>query len=263
MRILLIRTLVLTLGSYAVWVFAGPKIAAVLDRIYTVADVRLALGNFALQPGEFDIGRKRWFLSADLLIGADSRRRVTLAAAGRIFAFGPIQSCSAASAGYCYEFVADPGDEISFERSRSWLAWPTPLEFSIMGAPMTSWRRHSYRRLFWKKISGASIEMVWRDEQGYFSKAGWTDGNLQIAPVVTITPGPFERVVVSYLLQKKGWKRDVYRLEARGASSDGLCDVTAAVYLKDLVAVKPGAGESIEVYVERKSGEVLREAGMQ
>lgn len=263
MRLLLIRALLFTLGSYVVWVFAGPKIAALLDRFYTVADARLALGNFSLQPGEFDIGRKRWFLSSDLLVGADSRRRVTLAAAGRIFTFGPIQSCSAASTGSCYEFVADPGDEISFEKSRSWLAWPTPLEFSIMGASMTSWRRHAYRRLFWKKSSGASIEMVWRDEQGYFAKAGWTDGNLQIAPVVTIRPSRFEGAVVNYLLEKKGWKGDAYRLESRGVSSDGLSDVTAAIYLQDLKGAEPGGGKSVEIFVDRKSGKVLREVGWQ
>ena len=75
-----------------------------------------------------------------------------------------------------------------FVKTRSALAWPTPFEFSQMGALLTSWRRHAYDRLRWKKASGAQLDMVWRAEQGFHAETGRADGHLQIAPVVTITP---------------------------------------------------------------------------
>jgi hypothetical protein len=74
----------------------------------------------------------------------------------------------------------------SFVKSRSWLSWPTPFLYSILGGATTSWRRHSYYRLVWKKSSGAMLELVWRDEQGFYSGQGWTDGYLQMAPAIRI-----------------------------------------------------------------------------
>ncbi len=265
MRLLLIRSLLLVLSALAAWLLFGPKISALLDRFFTVADATLPVGHFELDSSQFTIGPRRWWVTPDMLIAPDSGRRVTLSAAGRTFTFGPILACSAAATGSCFEFSADPGDELSFVKSRSWLAWPTPFQYSIMGAPMTSWRRHAYHRLLWRKSSGAAIEMVWRDEQGFHATSGWTDGNLQIAPIVTITPSPFEAAVVRYLSQKKGWSRNEYRLESRGTGTgaDRQCDVTAAIYLKDLAAAHPGAGHSVHVCVERSSGQVIREVGAQ
>ena len=261
MRLLLIRSVLLVLAALATWLLAGPKISTLFDRYFTVVDTALPLGNFALDPTQFIIGSRRWSVSGGLLIAPDPLHRVTLSTATHTFTFGPILGCSASGAGSCFEFAADPGDEISFVKSRSWLAWPTPFQYSIMGAPMTAWRRHSYHRLLWKKRSGAAIEMVWRDEQGFRAGSGWTDGNLQIAPIVTIAPSPFEAAVVRYLSQEKGWNRDAYRLESRGTSTDGQCDVTAAIYLIDLAATHPGAGQSVDVCVERKSGRMIREVG--
>ena len=132
-----------------------------------------------------------------------------------------------------------------------------------MGGPRTSWRRHSYNRLLWKKSSGASMEFVWRDEQGFYPGHGWADGNLEIAPLIKINSSAFEEAVVRYLSRKKAWKRDEYRLEPRGASVDGHSDVTAAVFLKDESAAHPGAGQSVDVFVDRTSGQVIKEVGRQ
>ena len=75
-----------------------------------------------------------------------------------------------------------------FVKTRSALARPTPFEFSPRGALLTSLRRQASDRLRWKKALGAQLEMVWRAEHGFHAETGWTDGHLQSAPVVTITP---------------------------------------------------------------------------
>ena len=75
-----------------------------------------------------------------------------------------------------------------FVKTRRALAWPTPFEFSPRGAPLTSWRHQISDRQRWKRASGAQLDRVWRAEQGFHAETGWTDGHLQIAPVVTITP---------------------------------------------------------------------------
>ena len=190
MRSLLIRSALLMLAALAAWPVVGAQVSAWLDRVFTVPDVALPLGRFAIDSSQFIIGSRRWWVTSELLIAADAQHRVTLSSAGRSFSFGPINSCSANTTGApdCYDFTPDPGDKISFVKTRSALAWPTPFEFSLMGAPVTSWRRHAYDRLRWKKASGAQLDMVWRDQQGFYAEAGWTDGHLQIAPVVTITP---------------------------------------------------------------------------
>lgn len=254
---------VLTVGVMAAWLLIGAKIAAGLDRLWTVEDAPPHLGRFALDSDRLSIGSRRWWLGSDLPIAQDSHRRATLSTRTRSFTFGPTADGSAASAGHGFDFAADPGDEIAFTRSRSWLAWPTPFQYSVMGATRTSWRRHAYYRLLWKKRTGAAIEMVWRDEQGYYAGVGWIDRNLQVAPIVTIWPSPFEAVIVSYLLRTKGWTRDMYRLENLGASSDGQCDMTRVVHAKDQAATHPGAGLSVDLCIGRKSGQVTQEIGGQ
>jgi hypothetical protein len=69
--------------------------------------------------------------------------------------------------------------------------------------------------------------------------------------------------VVRYLSSKKGWKRDEYRLESRGTSVDSQSDVTAVIFLKDESATHPGAGQSVDVFVDRTSGQVIKEVGRQ
>ena len=269
----LIRALFLVLAvlaASAVWIWAGRWLTAGLDRLFTVTVATLPTGYFELAPDSFVIGPLPWssgayggLMTDDSRLAMDSRKHMTLQSGNRTFSFGPVYTyCDAGRDSY-FRFNADPGDEISFTKSRSWLAWPTPFRINFMGAELSSWGRYAYYRLLWKKRSGAAIEMTWRDEQGFYAKSGWCDENLQNAPVIRITPSPYEKVVEQYLFDKKGWSRDEYALESRGTSDDGQCDVTAAIYLKDLSAPHPGAGQSVNVYVDLKSRQVIREIGGQ
>jgi hypothetical protein len=262
-RVLLIRSFLAVFCALLAWLTVGPQISSLIDRFFTVPYAVLPLGRFALDASQFIIGSRRWIMAKDLRIARDSHNRVTLSTAGRTFTLGPITNCTSGSAGACFEFVPDPDDQISFLKNRSWLSWPTPFQFSIMGGQRTSWCRHSYNRLLWKKSSGATMEFVWRDEQGFYAGHGWADGYLEIAPLVKLNPSPFEEAVVRYLSRMKGWKRDEYRLESRGASVDSQSDVTAVIFLKDESATHPGAGQSVDVFVDRTSGQVIKEVGRQ
>lgn len=258
-----IKSLILALGVLAIWLVFGANVTAVFDRILTVNDATLPLNPLQLDSSEFIIGSRRWLITPGERVALDSHRRVTLASAGHSFTLGPFIGCTTGSAGACFELSADPGDTLSFTKSRSWLAWPTPFNFSIMRVPTASWHRYAYYQLSWKKLSGAVMKIVWRDEQGYFDGSGWVDANLQIAPTVSITPNPYDMDIKRYLQQTKGWAPDAYRLENLGPSSKKNCELVAAIYLKDERGEHPGAGQSVEICVERVSGQVIREVGGQ
>ena len=72
------------------------------------------------------------------------------------------------------DFVADPGDELSFNSWQSALGWPTPFEIRNVGGRAPWWKRYVYYRFVWKKRSGSKLEMLWRYEQQYYSASGWS-----------------------------------------------------------------------------------------
>ncbi len=234
-----------------------------VDRVGTIADLTLPLGNYELDGHQFIIGPKRWILGANATIANDERGRMTLSSDGRTFSFGPVDGGRGASPGEYFRFHPDQGDQISFVQRRSALAWPTPLRFSIMGVKPSTWSRHSYRELKWTKASGASITMAWRDLQSFFDGTGWTDGNLEIAPSIRISAMPAEGTVISYLAKAKSWQRTDYRLEHRAPSEDGACRIVAAIHTDDAHAVSPGAGRSVLLCVDARTNAVVREIGAQ
>ena len=188
MRHTLTNLLLFFVGMGAVWIWAGSQVSSLLDRFFTVPIAEIPLGDMEISTGELILGQRRWLLQADMRVVPDANNRITVQTGERSFTFGPIHTGRSAMPGAHFRFTPDRGDVVSFTQTRSALAWPAPFRYSIMGAPRASWRRHSYSGLLWKKASGATLELVWRDEQGYFPGTGWTDGNLQIAPRVTISP---------------------------------------------------------------------------
>jgi hypothetical protein len=261
-RAILIPSSIAVFALIAAWLAAGPQISTLLDQFHTVPEAKLPLGQYGMDADSFRIGARGWTIAGRLKLAPDLRNRLTVVFSGASFTLGPISKCYGSANSY-YDFAPDPSDRVSFEKSRSWLSWPTPFQFSIMGGSTTSWRRHSYSRLLWKKSSGAILELIWRDEQGYYPRSGWTDGNLQITPFVKIIRSRFEQTAMNYLASKKGWTPDTYRLEARGPSGDGKYEVIAAIARKDERATQPGAGESVDLYMDPSSGEVSKEVGGQ
>lgn len=70
-------------------------------------------------------------------------------------------------------FTAEPGDAATLTVERSLMAWPTPFNFSFMPGTPSTWSRHVYFHLVWRKASGARLDMLWTGEQGYDGANGW------------------------------------------------------------------------------------------
>jgi hypothetical protein len=73
----------------------------------------------------------------------------------------------------------------------------------------------------------------------------------------------FENAVVQYIARTRNWKRAGYRMESRGCSADGNSDVVAVIHSDDERATSPGAGQPVELYVDRISRHVTKEKGWQ
>jgi len=70
-------------------------------------------------------------------------------------------------------FAAEPGDAVTLTVERSLMAWPTPFSGGFMPGTPSTWSRHVYFHLVWRKASGARLDMLWAGEQGYDGASGW------------------------------------------------------------------------------------------
>ena len=263
MRLILLRSVMVAIVVLATWILAGAKIAMLLDKLGTVADLPLPTGNYELSATHFVIGPRRWILDDQVAIANDARGRMTLSRDGRTFSFGAVTGGRGEEPGSYFLFQPDPSDSVSFVRRRSGLAWPIPFRFSIMGVSQPTWQRHSYRTLVWRKRSGATITMVWRDRQSFFARSGWADGNLEFVPTVAISASPHEAVIARYLLTTKSWQHAEYSLEQRDAGDDTTCDFVAVIHRADASARSPGSGSSLVLCIDRTSRTVSREIAAQ
>jgi hypothetical protein len=270
------RSLIIVAGMAIVWLLAARPLSLMLDRLLTVRVSSLPVRPLAYDGGGFRIGELPMTfagtdnLRLDLRLLTDSRNRVLLSAGGRTFTLGPRTTPPDPSGRPEIDFIAEPGDELSFTLDRSCVAWPTPLEFHVLGGRSPWWRRHLYYRLAWKKRSGAKLEMLWRYEQQHYATGGWTSGAMMFngsTGLIRIDVRPetsvHEDAVAQYIVRTKGWARGEYRLESRGPGADGLSDVVAVIYLEDESGRAPGGGRSVELYVDRASGRVGKEVGGQ
>jgi len=71
-------------------------------------------------------------------------------------------------------------------------------------------------------------------------------------------PEDVQKAVAAYLETTRGWAAAEYRLEA---DADG--HAVTAVYLKDEAASQPGAGESVILRIDRRTGKVTGETAFQ
>ena len=89
-------------------------------------------------------------------------------------------------------FAAEAGDKTSLVFESSLLGWPAPFTLAgtyLSGAP-TTWMRHLYYRLSWRKASGAQLAMVWRCEQGWERINGRHNFGFEELIRVEIAPAP-------------------------------------------------------------------------
>jgi hypothetical protein len=182
MRAIIIKSFVVLIAVAIAWVFGARPLALIVDRFYTAPLSSLPVSPLAYSLDTLWIGDLSFSLSPDVRpievrVGCGSANRVILSSGGRLFALGTCTRRMPARTGE-FQFVPDPGDDVSLVVSRSVISWPTPFELNFMTGAAPSWKRDLYYQLRWKKPSGAQLAMVWRFEQGFSHDDGWTAGTM-------------------------------------------------------------------------------------
>ena len=182
-----VRKILITLGILvafviailASWIFAGRQISLFLDRFGIIEMTSARIKSIAYEgSGTGGILRVN-DLALSLNdrngpspnIGTTKNDQLGLADGGKVFAFGPPRLGAENLA-----TVPPAGDDAFIEIRRSILSWPTPFDLNFMTGQSSSWKRHLYYRLLWKKPSGANLEMLWRYEQYFYPGNGWASG---------------------------------------------------------------------------------------
>lgn len=269
LRILFSRLAIVAGGGVLIWLtwlVLGRVIALSFDRYFLVAASDRPITPLLITTEDFAIGARHWPLPRsgqfNLKITLDGRNRLLFSTDNAVFTLGIASKMWAERNGAEYQFSPEEGDAVSFSRSTSRLAWPTsPFRYSIMGVKSSSWRRYAYDRLVWRKISGATLEIVWRDEQSFYAGTGWTDTNTDQLASVVVRRSPFESTVVEYLSSAKGWARGDYRLEW-SAGEHGVL-VVSVIASSDASASNPGSGKSVSLHFDPISQKVIKELAFQ
>ena len=184
MRPILIRSAIIAACMLIAWLFAGRHLSMILDRVVTLRHASLPASPLVYDGDSFRIGAipmsfaRADYQRYDLSVHSDPLNRFVLSTGGQSFTLGPPIRPPDSQRNPKIEFTFEPGDEVSFTTERSLLSWPTPFEFNFMTGHSSSWRRHLYYRLAWKKRSGATLEMLWRYQQWFYRNDGWTDGEM-------------------------------------------------------------------------------------
>jgi len=179
-RLTLTLLVIVIIALMIAWLYAGRQLTSLLDRFITIRVASLPVSPLKYDGGGLVIGQLQMtFGSTDnqrssLCLCSNSRNQTLLKLGGKTFNLGPRTNPIDPKGRPEIDFIAAPGDKISFTARRSVLGWPTPFEFRfMMRSPW--WKRYVYYRLVWKKRDGAKLEMLWRYEQEYYRPGGWTE----------------------------------------------------------------------------------------
>jgi hypothetical protein len=191
------RKILLTLGILiicgvallAAWIFGGRQVSMFIDRFGTIEIGSVPIHSVAYEGS----GTGGWLtvndvhLSLDdinpkvaVSIGSTKDNQFAVARGGKVFALGPLKSTTENGDDYL-AVVPQAGDEAFLVTSHSALSWPTLFDFNFMTGHSSSWKRHMYYELHWKKPSGANLDMLWRYEQNFYGRelvpaTGWDSG---------------------------------------------------------------------------------------
>ena len=172
---------------------------ALVDRITTAPDgSQPAPTNFTFDEGSAATAEEPKFTFADRRRLAGSGWRIIERPAGRAaletadgsIDLGPLSRAYALNPGQrSYEFLPDSGDSVTLTRRRSRVAWPRFLNINWLGGQTPKWGRYVYDRLVWRKPNGATLDVVWRDEQRITNGDAWMDQYTSTPPVTTLKRG--------------------------------------------------------------------------
>jgi hypothetical protein len=202
---------------WGTWRFTAERWSLLLDRVYTSRMLVIRstpfgwngtylqfedaipglVGLEGFNPGEHLLGAHLLGLSGPgpeykqvATLEVNATGQLELLAAGRRFVLGLRAGTVPGDDGPISAFAAEPGDTTSFVLESSLLGWPAPITLAgtyLSGAP-TTWLRHLYYRLSWRKAWGAQLAMVWRCEQGWERINGWHNFGVEELIRAEITP---------------------------------------------------------------------------
>ncbi|HMG04749.1 MAG TPA: hypothetical protein VK581_04765 [Chthoniobacterales bacterium] len=191
MRRIILRTLLILvcLGAIGLgWILGGRQMTLLVDRIGTVVIERIPITELSCEGaqtgGTFRLGSRMLSITGPdnhpvpLSIVPDENNKLVLFASGKSVPLGDLVPASTQEPGATFTVRPDQGDEAFLTVRRSFLSWPTPLDFNFMTGHAPSWKRHRYYYLSWKKRSGSELNMLWRYEQYFYPSEGWTAGEM-------------------------------------------------------------------------------------
>jgi hypothetical protein len=172
-------------ATFIWWVAAGSSLVALIDRFTTAS-----LGE-RTAPARFSFDEGNDATAADPRFTFDDRSRVVARSwrgverpAGRFSLETPegvielgamVATSTIGTKQLSYVFAPDSGDVVSYTRRHSRLRWPRGLGINWYGTQTAKWGRYVYHRLVWRKPSGVTLDVAWRDEQRLQPASGWTD----------------------------------------------------------------------------------------
>ena len=186
---------------FVLWLVAGSRLVALIDRITTAPlGEPTTTARFSFDEGSdvtadgprftFD-GRSRAAAKDWRAIERPPSGLTLEVPAGAIRLGTLTKTWTMRPDQHSYDFASAAGDVVTFTRRRSRLSWPRPFVINWLGGSASRWSRYVYDRLLWRRANGEVLEVVWRDEQRFFSSQGWMDQFLPAAPVRTaITRAP-------------------------------------------------------------------------
>ena len=187
MRRIVFLLAVLTVAAVAIaalWIFEGREISSFVDRYWTaetqsapIQSVKyvgsgsggiLIVNNLSLSLDDLRSGMS-------LTVGSTKDNQLALASNGRVFPFGPLKSPPTNGS---EDLATAPAstDQALVATRHGGLSWPTPFDLNFMTGHSSSWKRHIYQEIRWKKSSGSNLLMLWCHEQFFYPRNGWSAG---------------------------------------------------------------------------------------
>lgn len=242
------RTIVISslfgLAAMMVWLVGARSLGLLIDRLHTARITAEPVHQIRYDSGTIEIAGVRLdtlttaTLPSGLTAVAGAAGRVSFTYHGLTFPCGPGRSVPGLSGLPDIAFSPDPGDSAIFTREQSHLSWPTPLQLNFMTGSAPSWKRHQYCRLRWTKRSGASLEILWRIEQGFFQEDGWRPSKIEF-----VSAGLLRATITE--------------------AADGSGELIAAIHRKDETNPLPGTDVSVNLVLDYQSRRVTRAIAFQ
>ena len=176
-KILIVLLVIVTISI--LWLWRGRDLSMLIDRFYVIkASQRsvktityegngtagiLRVDDLTLSLNEVELG------GAQPSVGTTKDNQLALSFNGKVFPFGPASGSDNLAA-------AVPNDDVALVSTQhSAIPWPNFFEINFMTGKSPSWKRHTYRKLVWKKPTGAKLEMLWRYEQYFYPEDRWVE----------------------------------------------------------------------------------------